>query len=142
MSLRLTPEQYQAAQSRPKRPSKRVPVGVKRCAQAARLYSSEADVLRAVLATLELHPRVAWVARANSGLFEVQGRFIRAGFKGCSDIIGMLKGGRWLAIECKSDKGKLTADQQAFLDTVNGEGGFGFVARSVDDVMAALQVAK
>ena len=95
-------------------------------------------MVKAVLATLSLHPKVAWAARINSGSFEVDGRYVRASFKGCSDIIGMLKGGRWLAVECKSAKGKETSDQAAFGATVAKDGGLYVVARSVDDVMRAL----
>ncbi len=97
----MTPEQYAARQK-----ARAKPAGVEACAAFSRLYSAEADVLKAVLATLEMHPKVAWVARMNSGAFEVEGRFVKAGFKGCSDILGMLKGGRLLAVECKSSKGR------------------------------------
>jgi len=131
--MRMTPEQYAARQK-----ARSKPAGVEACAAFSRLYTAEADVLKAVLATLEMHPKVAWVARMNSGAFEVEGRFIKAGFKGCSDIIGMLKGGRLLAVECKSSKGKETADQAAFGARVADDGGCYFVARSVDDVLGAL----
>ncbi len=100
----MTPEQYAARQK-----ARAKPAGVEACAAFSRLYSAEADVLKAVLATLEMHPKVAWVARMNSGAFEVEGRF-----------------------------GKETADQAAFGARVAEEGGLYFVARSVDDVMGAL----
>ena len=132
--MRMTPEQYAARQK-----ARAKPAGMEACAAFSRLYTAEADVLKAVLATLEMHPKVAWVARMNSGAFEVEGRFIKAGFKGCSDIIGMLKGGRLLAVECKSSKGKETQDQAAFGARVAEDGGMYFVARSVDDVMEALR---
>lgn len=131
--MRMTPEQYAARQA-----ARAKPAGMEACAAFSRLYTAEADVLKAVLATLEMHPKVAWVARMNSGAFQIEGRFIKAGFKGCSDIIGMLKGGRMLAVECKSSKGKESADQAAFGERVARDGGLYFVARSVDDVMGAL----
>lgn len=134
--MRLSPEQYRAMQAR-QRGADQV-AGVKACAKVARLFCSEADILKAVLGTLELHPKVAWCARANSGLFEVEGRFVRAGWKGCSDVLGQLRDGRFMACEVKAEKGKLSADQQFFLDTVNQYGGLAFVARSVDDVLRAL----
>lgn len=132
---RMTPAQYAARQAARKDPQ----AGVEACARVARVFSGEADVLRAVLATLEMHPRVAFVARMNSGVFQVEGRFIKAGFKGCSDIMGMLKGGRLLAVECKSSKGKETDDQAAFGKRVADHGGLYIVARSVDDVMEGLK---
>lgn len=131
--MRMTPEEYQRRQA-----ARAKPAGMEACAAFSRLYTAEADVLKAVLATLEMHPKVAWVARMNSGAFQIEGRFIKAGFKGCSDILGMLKGGRMLAVECKSSKGKESADQAAFGERVAQDGGLYFVARSVDDVIAAL----
>ena len=130
----MTADNYARLQSRPRNAD----AGVAACATVARLFSDEASVLKAVLATLELHPKVAWVARMNSGAFQVEGRFIKAGFKGCSDILGMLKGGRTLAVECKSSKGKESPDQAAFGAAVAAGGGLYVVARSVDDVMGAL----
>ena len=50
-----------------------------------------------------------------------------------SDIIGIYKG-RFLAIEVKTAKGKLTVAQVTFQHTVQQEGGIAFVARSVQDV--------
>lgn len=131
--MRMTPEEYQRRQA-----ARAKPAGIEACAAFSRLYTAEADVLKAVLATLEMHPKVAWVARMNSGAFQIEGRFIKAGFKGCSDILGMLKGGRMLAVECKSSKGKESTDQAAFGARVAQDGGMYFVARSVDDVMRAL----
>jgi hypothetical protein len=135
--FRMTPADYLRRQQATAS-AKGKPAGLEACASFSRLYTAEADVLKAVLATLEMHPKVAWVARINSGMFEVEGRFIKAGFKGCSDILGMLKGGRMLAVECKSSKGKESADQAAFGARVAQDGGLYFVARSVDDVLGAL----
>lgn len=59
--------------------------------------------------------------------------------KGMSDIIGSYKG--WaLAIEVKTDKGKVSAEQEAFLAgwTIRGKG-IGIVARSLDDVVMILK---
>ena len=98
----------------------------------------ESQVLRAGLAAMRIHPDVAWCARINAGRFEVDGRWITASFKGCSDVIGQHIDGRFIAAECKSDAGKTTADQQAFLDTVARNGGIAFVARSAEDVWRAL----
>jgi len=56
-----------------------------------------------------------------------------SGLAGVSDIIGIYKG-RFLAIEVKTAKGKLTVAQVTFQHTVQQEGGIAFVARSVQDV--------
>lgn len=108
----------------------------------------EADVLSAVLTCLSYHPRVVWHARMNTGAGKiVRGRkgqqtvsqFLRWGFPGCPDVLGMLQGGTLLACEVKRPSGDLTPDQRAFLQKVREAGGVAIVARSVDDVVAALR---
>lgn len=96
----------------------------------------ERDVLRGVLEALALHPAVAWAVRMNVGAFEnAAGRHVRVGFVGCSDVIGQLRDGRFLAVEVKRPGGKLTEAQFAFLGRVINNGGVGFVAFEVADVM-------
>ncbi len=53
---------------------------------------------------------------------------------GVSDILGVLKDGRILAIEVKSPKGKVSPHQQVFLDRINENGGLAFVAHSIEEV--------
>jgi len=59
--------------------------------------------------------------------------------KGISDILGIWQG-KMLAIEIKTVTGKVSPDQQRFIDSVNAAGGIGFIAYSVDDVIDALGV--
>lgn len=59
---------------------------------------------------------------------------------GVSDILGVLPGGRFLAIEVKTQRGRVSDPQQAFMDNINRNGGLAFVARSVDDVIEGLGV--
>jgi len=53
---------------------------------------------------------------------------------GVPDIIGIY-GGRLLAIEIKTPKGKLSPQQNYFLKKISEAGGIAFVARSVEDVI-------
>lgn len=105
----------------------------------------EAAVLASVLKFLHVHPSVAWARRMNSGAFQIgQGasaRWFRAGFTGCSDILGQLKDGRFLAIECKAERGRVSPEQQAFLDTVRQNGGVACVARGIHEVELLLKYA-
>jgi hypothetical protein len=98
----------------------------------------ERDVLPAVLEALRLHPRVAWCHRFNTGAMEVDGRNVRFAFAGCSDILGQLKDGRFLAVEVKRPSGMPTTAQVEFLGLVERSGGVAFVARGADDVFAVL----
>jgi len=60
--------------------------------------------------------------------------------KGVSDIIGVLPGGRALAIEVKTRKGKLSEHQERFLERFRSAGGLAFVARSPGDVVKELKL--
>ncbi len=57
---------------------------------------------------------------------------------GTSDIIGMMRDGRFLAVEVKAGKNKPTQLQQEFVDQVNEDGGLAFVVWSVDDCIEVL----
>lgn len=58
--------------------------------------------------------------------------------RGVADILGSYQG-KLLAIEVKTARGRISDDQQAFIDRVNQEGGLAFVARSLDDVMKRIE---
>jgi len=59
---------------------------------------------------------------------------------GVSDILG-IRNGRLLAIEVKTNTGKVSNDQQLFIDRILREGGIAGVARSVADVRKLLEEA-
>ena len=101
----------------------------------------EADSLTEVLQALRTHHTVAWVRRQNTGAAKVGGRFIKFGWAGCTDLLGMLKDGRLLAVECKRLKGgKLSTEQAHFISMVNQFGGCAFVATNALDVFNNLGV--
>ena len=122
----------------------------------------ETDTVQAILSFLRLHRIPAW--RMNTGATKIGSRFIRFGSPGMADVIGIvpcckdgtvmeagrLAGygsfvlgnpvGRFLAIEVKSAKGKVSDAQYAFAKTVTDAGGLCVLARSVDDVARALSL--
>jgi hypothetical protein len=105
---------------------------------------SESDILRAIMALLKHHPRVAQCWRQNSGTFAERNRdgstrYIRANTaRGMSDIMGVLRDGRTLAIEVKSRNGRMRPGQEEFLQTIRQAGGVAGVCRSVDDAVGLL----
>ncbi len=102
----------------------------------------EGGIQDAILAMLRVHPRVAWAVHIRTGAYEVDGRYISYGFKGCSDILGQLRpSGRLLALEVKTPGGKPEPHQQAFLDTVRDGGGVSGCVHSVDEAAAVLKAA-
>jgi hypothetical protein len=98
----------------------------------------EAAALVEVLKALKAHPAVSWCERMNSGAARVGGRFIRFGFTGCPDVLGMLTDGRLLGVEVKGPTGKLRTEQAFMLECINGAGGVAFMARDCRDVIREL----
>jgi hypothetical protein len=61
---------------------------------------------------------------------------------GGADLIGILKpSGRFFAMEVKTRRGKLSAEQRAWLAAVSGAGGFAAVVRSPEEALYALEAA-
>lgn len=57
---------------------------------------------------------------------------------GVPDIVGVMPDGRFLGIEVKAPKGKVSDHQERFINNINATGGLAFVARSADDVIEKL----
>jgi hypothetical protein len=135
---------YAALSGKPARELPIPPEPKKRAPAKPGTEPSEADILRAIMALLKRHPRVAQCWRQNSGTFAERNRdgstrYIRANTqKGMSDIMGVLKDGRTLAIEVKSRVGKMRPGQDEFLQTIRQAGGVAGVCRSVDDAQRLL----
>jgi len=98
----------------------------------------EQAALAEVLRALEHHPAVAWIRRQNSGAAKEGNRFVRFGWPGAPDLIGMTKDGRTIACEVKGPDGRLRPEQRAFLELVRQHGGVAIVAKSCRDVFAVL----
>jgi hypothetical protein len=107
---------------------------------------TEAQVQDAILRYLAVERRVLWAARMNSGkgkLLRPDGTqtWISFGFTGCPDIMGMLRDGRYLAIECKRSGGRVRPEQRQHITQAADHGAVAVIARSVEDVQAALDAA-
>jgi len=60
---------------------------------------------------------------------------------GMADIVGMLPGGRFLAIEVKSEEGVVSKEQREWLNRVHAHGGLVILACSVEDVQKVIDGA-
>ena len=111
---------------------------------------SEQQAQQSIRLALSRGPTRLW--RNNTGtLYDRQGRPVQFGLcKGSSDLIGLRSitigpehvgttMAVFAAVEVKSPKGRLTAEQQAFIELVQGMGGLAGVARSVQDAADLLQ---
>lgn len=103
------------------------------------MSTQEGVIVRACLDFITLKGIIAW--RTNTtGIYDPTAKRFRtnAGRNGVADILGCLPGGRFLAIECKAGKGRLSPAQVEFQRDIVQSGGLHIVARSVDDVAAVL----
>ena len=92
--------------------------------------------------------RVIWFERSNGGGGRVGARWVwfyrlylrgkEPVSNGKADIVGMLPGGRFFALEVKQRGKKATADQREYLDSVAGGGGITATVRSFQDAKMAL----
>ena len=100
---------------------------------------SEADVMADVDQVLSAHHIFHW--RNNTGATQIgRRRWIRFGYPGSSDWLGICHDGRFLAVECKAPKtGRLTEPQQNFLDCINRYGGVAIVVDSLDSLLRQLK---
>lgn len=80
--------------------------------------------------------------RNNVGVLKTtEGQYVKYGLCiGSSDLIGWHKDGcRFLAIEVKTPNGRVTPEQQQFIDAVRNAGGISCIARSVADAVNAVK---
>ena len=91
---------------------------------------------KAILDYLKYRGFVAF-KHLNIGIKKPNGSYIPlpAGDKGISDIIVCSPSGKFIAIEVKREGEDASPVQKDFLKRVNDNGGYGFVARSIDDVI-------
>jgi len=98
----------------------------------------ESTVLSECLSYLRAVDVFCW--RQNTGAFKVENRFFRSSMAGVSDILGVLPGGRFLAIECKREKGGRVSDkQQDFIQRVISAGGVALVVHSAEELREKLR---
>ena len=112
---------------------------------------SERDIQTSILLELSRGPTrllrvnagVAWqgtvIERTEHRLVLARPYAIRLAAPGVSDLIGWTEGGRFVAIEVKAPRGRLTDEQAAFIELVRRSGGLAGVARSIDDARAILE---
>lgn len=99
---------------------------------------TERAILHQVLRALGSRPDLR-VWRNNTGAARTATGYVRFGLPGSSDLLGILLGGRFLAIETKAPGGRLSGPQQAFREMVTSMGGCYVLARSVDEAVLGVE---
>lgn len=102
------------------------------------MKQTEKDIQNSIMRLLKKHGIYHW--RNNSGVTKIGNRIVSFGKKGSSDIFCFFEG-KFIAIEVKSETGKLTESQEEFLNKVNEqEYCLGFVARSKEEVKSVFNL--
>lgn len=69
--------------------------------------------------------------------------FVRFGYKGSADILGICPDGRFLAVECKKHKGGILSDEQKiFLSRIQENNGVAILANSLESMIEQLKKYK
>lgn len=106
---------------------------------------SETQLVNLCLSLLNIAGHYCW--RNNSGFFKhdyttkagINKRsVIRTGVTGASDILGIAKDGKFIAVECKVKNNKPTIHQKLFLDEIKKRGGYSIVAYDVSDLQTLI----
>jgi len=105
----------------------------------------ESAVMEEVETVLSLSGLYFW--RNNSGVARYQSgaskRFIRYGFPGSADFLGVTNDGRILAVECKRPSGGVVSEKQkVFLTNIHRRGGVALVVRSGAELLTKLKELK
>ena len=102
---------------------------------------SESSIQRAILDYLALMENQGrcYFFRSGAGVIKTEaGNHFKTGKIGCPDVIMLTRNG-YVAIEVKTDKGKLSEAQLDAKTRIEALGGRYIIARSIDDVMVLFE---
>lgn len=102
---------------------------------------TETDLVHQCLDYLHLRGIVAWRQNVGTMLSTYNGKTRRVTFgqPGLPDIIGHLRGGRALYVECKTGKRKITPEQESFLLGAIADGCFATVVYDVQELIDVIE---
>lgn len=101
---------------------------------------SEQDLTRNVIATVNASG-LAEVWRCHSGMVRVRRGWLHLSPEGTPDIVGFLRDGRFIGLECKLPGERPTEVQRQAIERIVEAGGVASVVRSVDDAMLVVRTA-
>lgn len=102
----------------------------------------ETNIKNAILDYLKYRKIFCWLTNTQGNFNKFTNTFYKNPrlLRGVSDIIGIMPDGKFLAIEVKSEKGKISDYQKEFLNNIRERNGIAFVARNIDDVNEVLKI--
>lgn len=98
------------------------------------------ELVRDILVALSLGSRCR-VWQNNTGAIQIESRFIKFGLVGSADILGLVRGGIFLAVEVKIGNDQQSPEQKNFERMIHRFGGIYILARSVKDATDGLTCA-
>lgn len=108
--------------------------------------SGERELLQQIRLELGRLPGILGFRNSIGATQLASGQWAHQGLpKGSSDIIGIADGvypGRWLALEVKTETGRVSPEQEQFLALVRRYHGYAAVVRSVDEAIQAALAAQ
>ena len=101
---------------------------------------TESQILSEIRKAANDYPGLVLWRQSQGGAVSRNGQTYRAGLSvnGASDLLGIYRS-RFVAIEIKSAKGRVSDEQRLFLQLVRQHGGFACVCRSVEEFHAAME---
>lgn len=79
------------------------------------------------------------VQRNNTGIIFINNRAIRMGTPGSPDIVGCTPTGRFIGIECKSDRDRLSDKQLSMKKEIENRNGIYLIIKSIDDLKKIIE---
>lgn len=101
------------------------------------MKQSEKELQNSILEYLNYKGHFCW--RNSSGAFKNdKGGMYWFGKKGSSDILGIAKDGKFIAVEVKIKGNKPTLYQNMFIEEINHRGGYGIICYSLEEIQKYL----
>lgn len=103
----------------------------------------ESDLLSYALTCLKQSGLVYWRVPNGPVMHSIGGKMIRkcSPIKGFPDIAGVFPSGKFFAIELKTDKGRLSAEQTEWITKLNMSGAMAIVLRSKEEISEFIAAA-
>jgi hypothetical protein len=103
----------------------------------------ESELLSFALTCLKQSGLVYWRVPNGPVVHSIGNKQIRkkSPIKGFPDIAGVFPNGKFFAIELKTDKGRLSAEQVEWITKLNMSGGMALVLRTKDEIREFIEAA-
>jgi len=96
------------------------------------MEKTETEIQREIIDYL--HSRGIYCWRNNTGTIKVRSRYIKFGYKGSPDIIGLTQKGVFFGVEVKKSGGSMSEEQKQFREAILTSNGIYIKATCIEDL--------